>query len=136
MTIHQQGVITLTLTKPQQEQLQRAKETGYLITTNSEGNRPVRNAWFNYCEQQNQACIQVRTRKDYASVEVDLIATHLSEKLTDTHKTELAEIFNKYATQPVPRNSVGTTYMAEQKVRLHQAEPLAKELYEFFAKMI
>jgi hypothetical protein len=62
------------LSESQWKELAAAKKRGYVIANKTKADRALLNVWFAWCELHCWPYIKVCPRKDYASVQMDLIA--------------------------------------------------------------
>jgi len=73
------------LSASQWEEFTAAKNRGYVIAKKTKADLALLNVWFSWCELHRWPYIKVCLRKDYASVQMDLIAApyKLDEKGKD-----------------------------------------------------
>ena len=62
------------LSASQWKEFAAAKKRGYVVAKKTNADRALLNVWFSWCELHRWPYIKVCPRKDYASVQMDLIA--------------------------------------------------------------
>lgn len=88
VSIYRMGMrVPHKLSAQQWGEFDEAKRRGYMICRDVRANQSLLNVWFIWCELHGRPYIKVLPRKDYASVQMDLIA--VKYKLSEEQKMSL-----------------------------------------------